>query len=368
MTLSCVIKVFLLFFLVTFHLQAAVRSSYFLLKNRIEKLESERDELREESKALAKEANKFFGSKDAKQKQLEIDRQITENYDLEIAKLKLELEKLTLKEKVTIWNQTLQKFTKDQRTLSHALSEGLGYITLDCNPMFFKNEIDFYLWNLQKSKSEDDINNRLSFFSQKSDVIKSCINGIIDKRKKIDVDRMFYGCNGNSGNLVKYEILLKNNNININLRVKFEYNGQKSNMGLTKNKVDRVQPCIKKIMANQGINFNLDYVYTDEGKLKDSHATIKIHDILSESNSSNLGILSNRGSPNSDDYLCVLMTHELMHLLGLDDTYSDPRCLERGVGKSNEFMQTMSVSSAFAKLSDQEVKTIIAPLCASKRN
>lgn len=353
-------------FLFCSQLLAKSPSPYFLLKDKIDQLELERSSLIDEADALSREANSFFGSKESKQKQLQVIDLIRQNYDPKIVLLKRELEKFTLKEKIEMWNHSLSRFTKDKRTLHSALNDHLGYVKLDCNPMFFKNESEFNFWITENNRDQDQIDKRLTFFSQKSDIIQSCIDNIIDKGKKIKVDRLFSDCNGLIINPVKYEISLKNSFITIDLNLKLVYKGKQENMAAVKSKFDHIQPCIKKILANQGLNFNLKYVYADEAKIKNSHATIKIYDQLESSDATNWGVLEEQGSLNNDNYICSFITHEILHGLGLGDKYKDSRCPGRVLGNSNHIMARSGVSPQIAKLSDQEVKTIIAPLCTSK--
>lgn len=121
-------------------------------------------------------------------------------------------------------------------------------------------------------------------------------------------------------------------------------------------------------MANQGIQFQLSYGYADEGGLKDSFAKVDIYDIRpGKSNAAEWSVLSSQGRVENPNRICTMMTHELLHLLGLGDTYARPNCPQREAGKPNEIMANSSVLPEAAKLTEIETIRIIAPLCPVKK-
>lgn len=249
-----------------------------------------------------------------------------------------------------------------------ALNENLGYVTLDGKPAFFKNEDDFKQWLLAKVKEGDQIPMRLAYFSQKNDVIRSCTEKISDREKTVKVDYDFRQCGGYYGNPVNYLLLLKDGFISIDLRLELVYKGLPENMVAVKNAIYAAQPCIRQIMANQGIQLHLTYGYADEGGLKDKYASIDIYDIrLSTSNAAEWGVLSSQGHLHNTGRICTMMTHEILHLLGLGDTYARPNCPQRELGKPNEIMANSSVLPEAARLTELETRRIIAPLCPIKK-
>lgn len=182
-------------------------------------------------------------------------------------------------EKIQIWNSGSKRFVKDRRSVQKAQEEGLGYVGLDGKLVFFKNENDFKQWVQTKVKDEDQASMRLSYFSQKLDVIRACLGNIPDKEKTVKVAYDFRQCGGYYGNPVKYMLSLKDNFVTIDLRLELIYKGLPENMATVKSAISDAQPCIKKIMANQGIQFNLTYGYAAEGGVKDRYATVDIYDI-----------------------------------------------------------------------------------------
>lgn len=271
-------------------------------------------------------------------------------------------------EKVQIWNPKLKRFAKDRRTMPAALDDRMGYVILDGKPVFFKNEVDFKQWLQAKAKQEDQIVMRLAYFSQKNGVVRSCIGNIPDREKTVKVDYDFRQCGGFYGNPVKYLLSLKDNFITVDLRLELVYKGQAEHKAAVKNAISDAQPCIRKIMANQGIQFNLTYSYADEESLKNKYASVDVYDIRSgKSNAAEWSVLSSQGSVENATRICTMMTHEMLHLLGLGDTYARPNCPQREAGKPDEIMANSSVLPEAAKLSDIEIRRIIAPLCPVKK-
>lgn len=271
-------------------------------------------------------------------------------------------------EKIQIWHSGSKRFQKDRRTVEKAQQEGLGYVNLEGKLVFFKNENDFMQWMQTKVKNEDQISTRLSYFSQKIDVVRSCVNNVSDRGKTIKVDYDFRQCGGYYGNPVKYMLSLKDNFITIDLRLELIYKGQPANMATVKSAINNAQPCVKKIMANQGIQFNLTYGYADEDGVKDRYATVDIYDIRpGKSNAAEWGVLSSQGTVENPNRICTMMTHEMLHLLGLGDTYARANCPQREPGKPNEIMANSSVLPEVAKLTELETRRIIAPLCPVKK-
>lgn len=271
-------------------------------------------------------------------------------------------------EKIQIWNPGLKRFVKDKRTMQAALTENVGYVTHDGKPVFFKTEVDFKQWVQAKVKEKDQIRTRLEYYSQKLEIVHSCIEKISDKDKIAKVDYDFRQCGGYYGNPVKYLLSLKDNFITVDLRLELAYKGQPENIQVVKSAINNAQPCIKKILANQGIQFNLTYGYADEGGIKDKYAAIDIYDIRSgRSNAAEWSVLSSQGSPENANRICTMMTHEMLHLLGLGDTYARTDCPQREAGKPQEIMANSSVFPEAAKLSDIEIRRIIAPLCPVKK-
>lgn len=271
-------------------------------------------------------------------------------------------------EKIEIWNPKLKRFVHDRRTIQFALDERLGHVNLAGKQVFFKNEADFKQWVQSKIKEEDHILMRLVYFSQKNDVIRSCTEKISDREKTVKVDYDFRQCGGYYGNPVKYLLSLRDDFITIDLRLELVYKGQAENKAVVKNAISDAQPCIRKIMANQGIEFNLTYGYQDEDGLKDKYAVVDIYDIRpGRNNAAEWSVLSSQGSVENPNRICTMMTHELLHLLGLGDTYARPNCPQRVPGKPNEIMANSSVLPEAAKLTELETRRIIAPLCPVKK-
>ncbi|MBX3722062.1 MAG: hypothetical protein KF713_09495 [Turneriella sp.] len=271
-------------------------------------------------------------------------------------------------ERIQIWQPRLKRFIKNKPTMQNAQEEGFGYVTLNGKRHFFKNETDFKQWVQSKAREEDQIRNRLEYFSQKNNVVQSCLSKLPDRTKTVKVEYDFRQCGGYYGNPVNYVLLLKDDFITIDLRLELVYKGLPENMGAVKNAINAAQPCIRKIMANQGIQFQLSYGYADEGGLKDSFAKVDIYDIRpGKSNAAEWSVLSSQGRVENPNRICTMMTHELLHLLGLGDTYARPNCPQREAGKPNEIMANSSVLPEAAKLTEIETRRIIAPLCPVKK-
>lgn len=335
------------------------------LKMRIDQLDSEKAQLLRDSEGLENFWDKIFSPGSIKEKQAEIQKLIDEKYDPELAVLKLKLEKLTATEKIQLWNLASGRFNRDKRTLQAAFSESLGFVIIDGKPMFFKNESDFNRWLLAKSE-RDNADHRVTFHSQKSKVIQSCLAGVSDKARVIKVDKDISYCSGSYGDSVKYETYVKDNIINVDLRLQLNYRGTAENMPLTKKKVDNVQACIRKIFARNGLKFNLRYAFSDEAAINEAHADIRVLDAAASSNSLSWGVLANQGTPNTDDYLCSNLTHELLHRLGIEDRYADPKCPGRVVGQRDEVMVTANVHPWNARIRDDDIQKIIEPLCGKR--
>ena len=332
---------------------------------RIDQLDSEKAHLLVDSKALESFWDNIFSPGSIKKKKAEIQSLIDEKYDPKLGALKLKLEKLTATEKIQLWNPISRRFNRDKRTLQAALDEPLGFIIIDGKPMFFKDQNDFNLWLLAKPE-RDAADHRVTFHSQKSKVIQSCLEGASNKAKVVKVDKAFYSCAGSYGDIVKYETYLKDNIINIDLRLQLNYGGTVENMPPTKKKFDSVQTCIRKIFARHGLKFNLSYAFSDEATIKEAHAAISVLDAASNSTSLKWGILANQGTPNTDEYLCTNLTHELLHRLGVEDRYADPQCPGRVVGQRDEVMVTANVHPWSARIRDDDIQKIIEPLCGKK--
>lgn len=271
-------------------------------------------------------------------------------------------------ERIQVWQPRLKRFIKNKPTMQNAQEGGFGYVTLNGKRHFFKNETDFKQWLQSKASEENQIRNRLEYFSQKNSVVQSCLSKLPDRTKTVKVEYDFRQCGGYYGNPVNYLLLLKDDFITIDLRLELVYKGLPENMGAVKNAINAAQPCIRKIMANQGIQFQLSYGYADEGGLKDSFAKVDIYDIRpGKSNAAEWSVLSSQGRVENPNRICTMMTHELLHLLGLGDTYTRPNCPQREAGKPNEIMANSSVLPEAAKLTEIETRRIIAPLCPVKK-
>lgn len=271
-------------------------------------------------------------------------------------------------EKIQIWNPGLKRFVKDKLTVQKAQEERMGSVIIEGKPVFFKNENDLKQWAQTKVKDEDQVRARLEYYSQKLDVVQSCINKISEKSKTVKVEYDFRQCGGYYGNPVNYLLSLKDGFITIDLNLELVYKGRPENMVAVKAAIFSAQPCIRTILANQGIQFRLSYDYEDEGGLKDSFAKVDIYDTRpGQSNAAEWGVLSSRGSIETPNRICTMMTHEILHLLGLGDTYARPNCPQRDAGKPNEIMANSSVMPESAKLTEREIRRIIAPLCPVKK-
>lgn len=328
-------------------------------------MESEKAQLLVDSKALENFWDNIFSPGSIKKKQAEIQTLIDEKYDPELGALKLKLEKLTATERIQLWNPVSRKFNRDKRTLQAAFDERLGFVIIDGKPMFFKDQNDFSLWLLVKPE-RDAADHRVTFHSQKSKVIQSCLESVSNKAKVVKVDKYISYCSGSYGDSVKYETYVKDSIINVDLRLQLNYRGIAENMPLTKKKVDNVQTCIRKIFARNGLKFNLSYAFSDEATIEEAHATIRVFDAAANSTSLSWGILANQGTPNTDEYLCTNLTHELLHRLGIEDRYADPQCPGRVVGQRDEVMVTANVHPWSARIRDDDIQKIIEPLCGRR--
>lgn len=293
--------------------------------------------------------------------------QKTDDVSREIAKLKVDAELAAKKERISLWNQKLRRFAPSRMTVKEALEKNFGSITLNDSIVFFENDDAFRHWR-STSNPPDALTARLEYASEKSPYIKACQAKVANTASELAVNSMVYEPNCPVyGTRADYRLSKVDKFLQIDVKKKLIYRGDSKNYPLVKQRFDNAQACIKGIYANHGIHLNFIYAYESSGAIFGSADEVNLYDEFSRNNALNWGVLASQGSRNSDWEICKSIAHEMGHMLGLNDTYPDPRCPHRPRSNSRfEIMGDSVGNPDLLRFNDQEIKRILDPLCADK--
>lgn len=297
----------------------------------------------------------------------EIDSSLNET-NIEIANLQVAAKAAAKNERASVWNEKQRRFISGRLSIDDALKKNLGSITLDGAIVFFESDGAFSEWHAL-SNPVDPLTAKIEYASGKSPYIKSCLaSTAASKRKRHVVARFSDPTCSIYASEADYQISKTATLIQIDMTRKLVYKGTRNNFQLVKQKLEDVQGCIRSVYANQGVRFNFNYSFESSGVLWNSSSEeIYVYDDFPHSNQTHWGILSEQGTPNSINYLCSSIAHELGHHLGLLDTYVDEKCPNsRRHGSRQELMANSNGHPALVRINEAEMKQILEPLCGEK--
>lgn len=160
-----------------------------------------------------------------------------------------------------------------------------------------------------------------------------------------------------------------NGQIVIAMDLFFKYKGDPKNRTTVLARLGRVKSCMAKFYQRFGLKLDLDFkVDTGWSDWASSDIALNLWDKYDRANSANW-IMTNTMLNGShidltDATACGIASHELGHLLGLNDRYVDSQCPDRKLGPPDDIMRASGWTGlASERLYPDQLQSIIRPLC-----
>ncbi len=159
--------------------------------------------------------------------------------------------------------------------------------------------------------------------------------------------------------------------IHIIMKLYLKYSGPEEERGETLGQMKDVFSCVEDVYARSGLQLNLFY---NDGSSYGVTPLESDHIITLENGEVIRGYyelwamkkVGDHGVKLTPAKLCTQTTHEISHLLGLDDLYPDPAYPTRPVGPPDAINYcTYSSTPLVYKIYPEDMKIIVSPLCGS---
>ena len=220
-------------------------------------------------------------------------------------------------------------------------------------------------------ENTDTADKIIDHHAARNDTISSCLNSV-SEGKKVEHSEIFWQlCEKDKWLFIdfkqwlksKYTIQKRAGQIVIKTNLHANYQGRFKTEALQS--IRETIPCVKHFYARHGIKLELSITDYKSGH---DH-TVNFHDSFPRSNHKNWAIYRDGRTLLTKDHRCYIYIHELGHLLGLPDTYHDPRCPDREIKTRDDIMNGFDYlyfhNMNRLKFYPYAIKKLLRPLCGT---
>ena len=282
--------------------------------------------------------------------------------------------------------EAMQMFTESHSYLKTTdINSIAGYIfsPQERRRIFFSSNYAFESWNRKKG----NLYQKAYFYAHQNDYIRQCLRTVDDKKSYV-VKAKYRLCRDSHGHfngwildLGRYRLEKTAEQIKLFIKLHFHFRGELSQEDEAFRLLRETRSCVQDFFARHGIVLKFGiYGRSTRKPIFDKEPlawafqlirnpfvydhSVNLHPYVPRADALNWPYYQTGTNVLGKNERCTLFTHELLHLIGLTDTYKDVGCLGNEV-KPQDNIMTSSIKRhiSMSEIYPEDLEQILDPLC-----